>query len=450
MKQQNKKALLMTAVLLQVLVTNSSWAGVSVEEAKALTSTLTPVGAERAGNKDGSIPEWKGGFSGKPAGHVAGQFSPVPFPDDKPLFTITAKDLNKYKEKLTPTVQQLLKNNPDYRLDVFTTHRTASAPQWFYDYAAKNATAASLNNDGLTVNGAYGGTPFPIPKTGGEVVWNHLLSWKGTAVDTVHRLYMVDGSGRRSLTSAIDINEYFRYSLPGGEKDFDGYWQWHKGQTTAPGRSVGEALVGIFPLDYATKQPGSWQYMPGQRRVRKLPNVQFDTPNFYASGLAQFDEAYGFFGSPEQYDWKLVGKRELYIPYNNNQLLVADPEKSLGERFVDPNLVRWELHRVWEVDGTLKSGKRNASPHRKLYMDEDSWNIVMSDLWDAKGNLWRGGIGYTSLSYDLPGVVAFPYISYDFQQRAYTVAAYVKNYTPVEPRPRSYFTAESLTQSALR
>ncbi|SCZ05937.1 MULTISPECIES: DUF1329 domain-containing protein [unclassified Pseudomonas] len=444
---KNKMALLL---LFPLCMASGAYAAVSPEQAKQLGTTLTPVGAEMAGNADGTIPKWTGGYQQKPAGHQPGSFSPLPFPDEKLKFQITAANADQYKPKLSDSVYYMLKNYPGYQVDVYDTHRTASAPQWFYDYAAKNAVSASSAKDGLAIENAYGGTPFPIPKTGSEVLWNHFLSWKGTAVDTVYRLYMADGSGRRSLTSVIDINEFYRYSLPGGEKDFDGWWWWHRAKTTAPGRSAGEALIGLFPSDYEAHQPGSWQYMPGQRRVRKLPNVQFDTPNFYISGLAQFDESYGFFGSPEQYNWKLVTKREMYIPYNTNALLASDPEKTLGANFVDPSVVRWELHRVWEVEGILKDGKRNAAPKRKVYMDEDSWNIVASDLYDAQGKLWRGGIGYTAVSYDLPGVVTLPYQSLDFQQRAYTVAGYVKNYTPVEPRPRSYFTAEALTQDALR
>ncbi|MCP2072782.1 UNVERIFIED_ORG: hypothetical protein J2Y77_002218 [Pseudomonas lini] len=444
---KNKMALLL---LLPFFVVGSAHAAVSAEQAAQLGTTLTPVGAELAGNADGTIPKWSGGYQEKPVSHEKGMFAPVPFPNEKARLQITAANADQYKSKLSDSVYYMLKNYPEYRLDVYDTHRTASAPQWFYDYAAKNAVSATLGKDGLALENAYGGTPFPIPKTGSEVLWNHLVSWKGVAIDTLHRVYMVDGDGRRSLTSVVDVNELYRYSLPGGEKDFDNLWWLHRGKTTAPGRSAGEALIGTFPMNFADRQVGFWQYMPGQRRVRKLPNAQFDTPNFYASGLAQFDEAFGFFGSPEQYDWKLLGKREMYIPYNTNLLLMTDPEKSLGRGFIDPSVVRWELHRVWEVEGTLKADKRNAAPKRKLFMDEDSWNIVMTDLWDAQGKLWRGGIGYSSVSYDLPGVLALPFQSMDFQQRAYTIGAYVRNYTPVEPRARSSFTAESLTQDALR
>jgi hypothetical protein len=263
-------------------------------------------------------------------------------------------------------------------------------------------------------------------------------------------MYMVDSKGRSSLTAALKMDGFYRYALPGGEKDFDGFFQWHRSLTTAPGRSAGEALIGIWPQDFTSQQPGSWQYMPGQRRVRKLPNVQFDTPNFLMSGLTQFDEAYGFFGSPEQYNWKLVGKKEMYIPYNTNKLFSVTPEELLTPKVLNPNVIRWELHRVWEVEATLKAGVRNVVPKRRVYMDEDTWGIVMADLWDSQGKLYRGAINYPVVNYDLPGVIMRPFMSIDFQQQAYTLGELDTKYLPVTPKPRSFYSAEALVQDALR
>lgn len=450
MNNYTLKPLLLATALVPVLLGSPVWAAVSAEEAAKLGNSLTPVGAERAGNAEGTIPEWTGGYTDKPAGHKLGKMDIEPFPNEEPRLVITAANMAEYKDKLSESVKRLLELNPQWRLDVYPTHRTALAPEHFYEYTRKNATTAQLSDDAKAVTGAYGGVPFPIPKTGGEVLWNHFLSWKGVGVEKEVSLYMVDGSGRLSLTSAIDIDDMYRYHLPGGEADFDGFWQWHKALTTAPGRSSGEALVGIWPLNFQEDQAGSWQYMPGQRRVRKLPNVQFDTPNFYVSGLMQFDEAYGFFGSPEQYDWKLIEKKEMFVPYNTNKLVAAAPKEVYTPKVVNPDFVRWELHRVWEVEGTLKPGVRNAVPRRRLYMDEDSWNIVLTDLWDSQDKLYRGAIAYSSMNYDLPGVIPLPFMAVDFQQQAYTIGEIPNLYKPVEPKPRSYFSAEALVQGALR
>ncbi|WP_434562930.1 DUF1329 domain-containing protein [Pseudomonas sp. Z4-20] len=441
---------LLSAAFFVALINNPVRAAVTPAEAAKLNSELTPLGAERSGNASGSIPAWSGGYKGMPAGHKPGSMNSDPFPDEKPVLVINSKNSAAYKDQLSQTVQLLLQQNPEWRLDVYPTHRTASAPEAFYNYTKTNATTAQLSGDGVGVTHAYGGIPFPLPKNGSEVLWNHFLSWKGVGVEMEGGMYMVDSKGRSSLTAALKMDGFYRYALPGGEKDFDGFFQWHRSLTTAPGRSAGEALIGIWPQDFTSQQPGSWQYMPGQRRVRKLPNVQFDTPNFLMSGLTQFDEAYGFFGSPEQYDWKLVGKKEMYIPYNTNKLFSVTPGELLTPKVLNPNVIRWELHRVWEVEATLKPGVRNVVPKRRVYMDEDTWAIVMADLWDSQNKLYRGAINYPVVNYDLPGVVMRPFMSIDFQQQAYTLGELDTKYLPVTPKPRSFYSAEALVQDALR
>lgn len=427
-------------------------AAVSSQEAQQLGTTLTPMGAIKAGNADGTIPAWTGAKTQCPASLPKGSLAWEPFEDEKPTLTITSKNMAEYEGRLSLSVQALLKNNPDFRLDVYPTHRTAIAPQWVYDGTKKNATSATISDNDKAVHSAYGGIPFPIPKSGGEALWNHYLSWKGEAADTLADLMVVDSNGSKSLTARMEISRIFPYYTQNAEAQFDGkHWELNRAEVKAPARRVGEATVGNFPMDYQNVPFGSWQYMPGQRRVRKLPNVQFDTPNFFVSGVSNFDEGYGFFGSPEQYEWKLVGSKEMYIPYNTNKMFKAGEDAVIGKRFFNPDHVRWELHRVWKVEGRLRSGVRNAVASRTLYLDEDTWNVVLSDLWDTQGKHWRGGIVYSSISCDMPGTVPLPFQNIDFQQNAYVIGEWSDHYTPPqEARPRSFFTAESLVQGAQR
>jgi hypothetical protein len=427
-------------------------AAVSAAEAEKLKTTLTPLGAERAGNAEGSIPAWTGAVPPKPAGlKKVGDVTADPFPNEKPTLKITAANLDQYAARLSESTKYLLKTYPDFHIDVYPTHRTATAPQYVYDNVAKNAVNAKLENGNLIVSGAYGGVPFPIPKAGGEIIWNHFLAWKGQTVSTVYDMYLVTSDGRRALASVIDIVEQYPYYLPGGDaKTFDGWWWLHKGDTTAPARSSGESLIGRFPTDYAKNETGSWQYLPGQRRVRKLPNVNYDTPNFYMSGVTQFDEAYGFFGKPDQYNWKILGKKEMYVPYNANRVNGSTADELIGPNFPKPEQVRWELHRLWVLEGTLEPGKRNVVPRRRLYVDEDTWNIVMTDQWDSQDKLWRGLLSYSFIAYDLPGVMPMPFAIFDFQKRAYSLAGFIKKYEPIAPKPVSFFNPDSMVQDALR
>jgi len=175
-------------------------AGVSADEAARLKTELTPLGAEKAGNKDGSIPAWTGGYTTPIPGDKPGGRRGDPFKDEKPLYSITSKNAEQYADKLTEGTKALLKKYPDtFRVDVYRTHRTAAAPQWVYDNTFKNATRAKVNGD--VIEGAYGGIPFPIPKAGVEVMWNHLLRWRGTSWQFQTNMYQLTTDGKAVLTT---------------------------------------------------------------------------------------------------------------------------------------------------------------------------------------------------------------------------------------------------------
>ena len=81
-------------------------AAVTADEAKQLGTTLTPVGAEKAGNEEGTIPEWAGGLTTPPACFVKGSGKrPDPYAADKPRLAITGKNLAEHASKLTTGTQ---------------------------------------------------------------------------------------------------------------------------------------------------------------------------------------------------------------------------------------------------------------------------------------------------------------------------------------------------------
>src|SRR5579871_5461424 len=119
-----------------------AFAAVTAEEAAMLRTSLTPFGAERAANKEGSIPAWEGGYTKVPEGYKSGQPRPDPFAGEKPLFSIDGKNVEQHAGKLAEGVTLMLKKYPSFRADVYPTHRTAAAPQWVYDNTLRNATRA--------------------------------------------------------------------------------------------------------------------------------------------------------------------------------------------------------------------------------------------------------------------------------------------------------------------
>ena len=365
-------------------------AAVSPEEAAKLKNELTPFGAEKAGNKEGTIPAWTGGYTQAIPGYVEGGRVPDPFADDKPLFTITNQNKDAYADKLSEASKVLLSKYPDsYKIIVYPTRRSASAPQAIYDNTFRNAARATMKGD--KPQGAYGGIPFPIPKTGAEALWNHSLAWLGHANRLTNTNNMTTADGRNVMLGKEVIYEARPFYDEGGSAE-----TWNGDTSTVnfrfigPPSRVGETLVVRANAD--ADKSRAWVYFAGQRRTRQLPNACCDTPNPATSGNIGFDETYLFYGSIARYDWTLVGKKELFIPYNQNKRLQAPTDADLVKgKHLNPEWSRWELHRVWVVEGNLRAGQRHQSPKVRLYLDEDSWHAILSERYDAQGQLWKAG-----------------------------------------------------------
>lgn len=450
--KRNLRAVLTSGVIACFVIANAGNAAVSGEEAAQLKEALTPFGAEKAANKDGSIPAWTGGLT---KSGTSGGKRTDPFAGEKPLFSVTAQSVAQFADKLSDGQQAMFKKYPDYRIDVYGTHRTASAPSWVYDNTFKNATRAKLGKDGFSLEGdAYGGIPFPIPKTGVEAMWNNLLAWKGEAVDLDFQTYITTADGQRVLSADVVINDVFPYYYKDSSPDkFNGYFHRYRLTVNGPPQKAGEALILHDALDPGGRQ--IWQYLTGQRRVRKLPNASYDTPTFVASGVSNYDEISIFDGPMDRYDWKLVGKKELIVPYNTNMTYVPTKDSDvLSKRFLNPDHLRWELHRVWVVEANLIPGKRHVMPKRTFYLDEDTWMALLSDGWDAKGQLWKTFWRLAVATPDMPGVSAGIFGHYNLQTGDW-IANVVMNQKAdqikfVPPRPESYFSPDALAGEGVR
>jgi len=440
---------LLLAACATALTGGPATAGVSATEAARLKTDLTPLGAERAGNKDGTIPAWTGGLSNIP-GWSPGKRRTDPFKDEKPLFSISAKNLDQYADKLNDGTRAMLKRYPEtFRLDVYKTHRTAMAPQAVYDATAKNAVNGRVEN-GLPVNVA-GGIPFPLPANAQEVMFNHLLRWRGVASKLQQHGVQVTADGKLVMTVAGALDQqYPYYAKPeshGGE-----YWLIRLLNLGPPVRA-GEAIVGRENID--PEKTGSWVYLTGQRRVRKLPNACCDTPTPATAGLMSFDEVGVWTGRIDRFDWKLIGKQEMFIPYNANRTFQPTKDGDLlGPRHVNPDHLRWELHRVWVVEATLRQGQRHLISKARYYLDEDTWNATLGDRWDARGQLWKTLWGASYVAPDMPGVPLGVNGFYDFTSGAYFVNDLPNEFEDavhfVAPQKDAIFTPESMAADGVR
>ncbi|MCX5471520.1 DUF1329 domain-containing protein [Alcaligenes sp. A-TC2] len=451
MKSMQFKSALM---LVLSLATAGSYAAVPPEEAAALGTTLTPMGAERAGNQDGSIPAWTGAATPN-AGIVQGRRQD-PFADEKPLFSVDAKNMAQHADYLTEGTKALIQKYPEtFRLDVYKTHRTAIAPQWVYDNTARNAVNAQLKEGaaGLLPEGAYGGVPFPIPKSGLEVMWNHQLRWRGDAWYLEAKGYQLTSDGQWINVLDAENSMWMPYYSQAPDKFNDEYYLI-RSLTKGPAIRAGEAITGRMNLDES--KSATWVYLTGQRRVRKLPNSCCDTPTPFSAGIASFDEVGVFTGRMDRFDWKLLGKKEMYIPYNTNRILQPDTDRELlGDKHINPDHVRWERHRVWVVEAELKNGQRHTSPKSRYYIDEDSWDAVIAERYDANGQLARVPYGLPMVMSDIPATEQVNWGVYDLTNGASYVTGFPNErrgmYVPKSSQYRDFmFTPDAMAAEGVR
>ncbi len=410
--------------ILLLVVASHAMAEISAEQVARLGNDLTPLGGEKAGNADGSIPEWRGGLTSPPSNYQPGGFYLDPFPDDKVLFTITNTNKQDYAEKLTAGHLALMDAYPDtYKLNVYESRRTAAMPQRIYDATSRIATTATLTADGNGVTGAVEGIPFPIPSNGLEVIWNHILRWRA---DKAERFVAQITPTRSGDYVAVKFAEQFNiiYSHEDAiEEELDNIILYFKQEVLSPARLAGGILLVHETLNQKKEVRNAWLYNPGQRRVRRAPNVAFDNPGTASDGMRTNDQLDMFNGSPERYNWELVGKKEIYVPYNNYR--ISDPALTYKDIMtplhINQEYPRYELHRVWVVEANLKDDARHLYKRRTFYVDEDSWQILHVDQYDNRDQLWRVSEGMAMNYYNVPNLWTTLEVHTDLQAGRYLV-----------------------------
>lgn len=448
---------ILLACALTSLYTGITQAAVSTEEAAQLGKNLTLFGAEQAANADGSIPAYEGGLpsSTSPAGFVKDSGKWVnPYAEEKPLFSITGENMAQYADKLSEASKAMLQRYPSYRLDVYPTHRSVNYPQYILEKTVSNATQATLLKDGNALEGAVGGIPFPIPKTGYEVIWNHLARYNGVAGEGHYRNFYVDSNGKLINSGEIKLSRNFSFHNPQATAESirknDSYIFQIAYNFTGPARSVGDASTYYDTVDMVDMPRRAYGYSASTRRVRLSPDIAYDTPVASLGGVTTYDDAELYSGKLDRFDFKLIGKKEIYIPYNIYDLSFnITSDKALTPNHVNPDAVRWELHRVWVVEANLKSGLRHVYSKRIFYFDEDWSGAGLSDEYDGSGKLYKGmHLGMSQL-YDKQTPMSATNWAYDLSTGVY---CFSQNYSDLpfgwrvldKPHPRSTFTPESL------
>lgn len=426
-------------------------AKVSEEQANRLGGDLTPMGGLTIGNADGTIPSWTGGITKAPEGYIQGKSHIDPYKEDKVLFTIDKKNVNKYKKHLTDGQQALInKYSPGYKMNVYPSHRSASYPQWIYDKLKDNALNAELLENGNGVRGTIATSPFPIPKNGIEVIWNHILRFRGEQAEFTSAFVTPtkDGSYTPILT---EFSYFFTYSQPEAQlSDIDNKIFYLRTTVKAPSKLSGTLTLIHETLDQVRSPRKAWRYEAGQRRLRRIPNLAYSENFPNSSGLRTIDQTDMYNGAPNQYEWTLKGKKEIYIPYNAYNLHSGDlsiPD-IIRPKHINQDLTRYEMHRVWEVEGVLRAGIDHEYHKRRLYFDEDSWQIVLSEEYNDKGDLWRVSEAHTINYYELPVLWTTLEVTYDLQKERYFADGLDNEEGPIDFSPD--LNAKDFSPSAAR
>jgi hypothetical protein len=407
-------------IAVAALMAAPSFAKVTAQEAAQLSSTLTPLGAVKAGNQDGSIPAWDGGLTKAPAGYQKGAPHVDPYAADQPLYEITAANADKYKELLSPGQMAMLKRYPTFKMKVYPSRRSSAFSQEIYDAVIKNASNAELTEGGNGIKGATRSVPFPIPKAGVETIWNHLTRYRGETTERSVKQVVPTPDG--SFTP-VQFSErvLWAYNTKGATiESINNRLAYFLQEVTAPARLAGTILLVHETLDQLAEPRNAWTYNPGQRRVRRAPNVAYDNPGTASDGQRTNDQLDNFNGAPDRYNWNLKGRVEMIVPYNTYKLDGSVPVADVIKAgHLNPEHVRYEKHRVWVTEATLKEGTSHIYAKRVFYFDEDSWQALVVDSYDGRGQIWRVSEAYPIQYYAEPLFWDTIHAHYDLQNGRY-------------------------------
>lgn len=390
-------------------------------EIARLGKDLTPVGAEKGGNKDASIPAWTGGDMNAPGGWKPGQPRPNPYAQEKPLFSIDASNVDQHKERLSPGQIEVIKTFKGHRLDVYPTHRSCGYPTAYYDRTRQNASTARMGENGRLAEALGAAVPFPLPQSGEEVMWNHKLRWHGEGAITPS-LTVLPPRGGDSLGQFLVTQEWQTspmWSLGNkGVADANDIETYFIASYTQPPSVAGDMTLTHYKISAANDV---WLYFASQRRVRRAPTYQYDAPVLNLENMMTADQYLMFNGPLDRYDFKLAGKKEMYVPYNWYKMNSGQvrPEDLVTPKDVKPDAVRYERHRVWVVDAALKPDMRHVFTRRTFYVDEDSWHILAVDLYDAQNKIQRTMESGVFMAWEIPACVEGAYVNYDIPSVRY-------------------------------
>ncbi|RLA44609.1 MAG: DUF1329 domain-containing protein [Gammaproteobacteria bacterium] len=449
------------------LTVGTALAAVTPEERASIGlegTTLTPTGAIRAGNAEGTIPEWKNVPIVPPEGYKSGGFHLDPFADDAVRFTITSQNFQEHADKLSEGQKRMFETYSDFFMNIYPTRRSMIYQPYIYEAALKNLDRSELRITDFHMGmiGYYGtrkAWAFPIPHNGNEAFLNQASRPRPVWYDAAETTIAVASTGDY-VVNKLQVNFHYKWSDPELSDDDPGAnpqdnTTLYAQVLTAPAKLAGQVVLVHEPPSFSENFRKAWAYSPGQRRVKRAPQIVYDNPTTAGDGLGTTDQGYGFNGPNDRFTYKLLGKREMYVPYNPYKLAAEDatPDKVIKEDGrLNQDYSRYELHRVWVIEASLKEGTSHAYRKRVFYLDEDSWEVMLVDIYDLRGELWRHWEDHNIMYYEIGFSNRVAEISYDFNAHRMLALMIDKNSAPnfAWRAPDNYFTPAAVRRRGIR
>ncbi len=436
-----KRQLPIYTSILVLLGGSSAFADVPAEQAARLGRDLTPIGAEMAGA--GDVPAWTGGLNSPPPGikfDPKTQQPPNPFPNDKPRYTITAANMAQYADRLDEGQKAMLKRYADFKMPIYESRRTCTTPQYAFAATKNNALVGQLTADGEGVTGGIVGAPFPIPNNAMELIWNEKLRFLTHKATRSYAAAPVQANGTYNLIKIQD-EVIYRWGDPTKKsaEELANISLKYISNTIGPPRLAGNVILVHESLNATVEPRKAWAYSPGTRRTRRAPDIAYDNPGFNTDAMSTADSFGGFNGAMDRYNWSVRGRSVKFIPYNSYDLLNAKYADALKPGHLNQDLARYEPHRVWTVEATLRPGQRHIYARRVFHLDEDTYTPTGIEIYDGRGQLWRYQEMHVADFYQVPACFVVAGAVYDLLDGRYLAGGLIGEEVPIN------FFADELT-----
>jgi hypothetical protein len=326
---------------------------------------------------------------------------------------------------------------------------------------AISQTNGSMVNDNEGIEVAnMGQLPFPNPTEAQHLIWNTRLNSSNTSA-----MFRVATSTNVQADGSIIIGQqetnivYPRNPNTVSQYADKNIYAMFMQKNLGPPRSAGTTTLVHDFIDSYVQPRKAWQYNPATRRVRRAPDITYDTVLLAGGGVVVVDQYGGFNGAQDKYDWSYEGTRKMIVPAGNEALAENALETTHQQYHLNPDYVRYEERDVHVVHANLKPGQRHLYASRTFYVMDDDFNMLsIMDAYDDNGELMRHQIGTMMTGVEGTGAgecASQGEFTFDFATRTYTGNNQIgTGFSTVptvyngEEKPASFFTPDGLRRYA--